>query len=631
MKLRHLLLLALGTLLLAACNMTLAADVTPPPGYVPPTAVPTLGPLYPDQAPNPENGKVIFAEKCAPCHGETGLGDGPQSKDLPVSVIPIGLSEFAKDATPSDWYATVTQGRLDRFMPPFASLNDQERWDVVAYALTLHTTNEQLELGKTLFEENCADCGPAFTNLQMMSALSEDDIVKFVREGNGNFPAFGSGFSDEEAYAVAAYIRTLSFAAPSAPVAAAATETLAATEAAVTPAEGTPSAEGTPADGTPQAEVAPETAASVILVKGQIDNRTGKDLPEGLKITLRGFDHGADPNAGPTEILNLQGDVNPDGSYAIEVEELAESQIYLTEVEIDGMNYQSEFAVVPADATELVLSPIVVFPTTDDLSVLNVEELQIFFDMASEETQIFAVYFVTNTSDKTVIVPMSDGKNIPFISFPEGATGLGFETTDNSAPFVSTADGFAMPPNETPYGLIAFASVPNGKEIQIKQTALLPINSVSLFLPEGVEAKGTTLTDTGVQNLQGANFHVYTAAPIAKDASLEFTISGEPTTVTESPDITQNQYVLIGVGALGLTLILAGVFMYLRDRKKNAEYSNEEEDDDEDDEDNDQFDDTETIMDAIIALDDLHRTGKISDEAYKKRRDELTEALKRKG
>lgn len=625
MKLRHILLLALGTLLLAACNMTLAADVTPPPGYVPPTPVPTLGPLYPDQAPDVENGKAIYAEKCAACHGETGLGDGAQSKDLPVSVIPIGLPEFSNEASPSDWYAVVTQGRLERFMPPFASLNDQERWDVVAYALTLHTTNEQIELGKSLFEANCADCGEAFSNLQMMSALSEDDLVKFVREGNGNFPAFGSGFSDEEAYAVAAYIRTLTFAAPAAPVAVAATETLAATEAVTTPAEGTPSAEATLTDGTPQAEVTEEPLSGNLII-GQIDNRTGEDLPSGLKVTLRGFDHGADPSAGPTEILNEQGEVNPDGSYAFETE-LIESQIYLTEVEINGMSYQSEFAVVLAGASELVLEPIILYSTSEDISQLQVEELQIYFDFASEETQIFAVYFITNTSEQTVLVPMAAGTNIPFISFPEGATGLGFETTDNSAKFVQTENGFAIPPSETPYGLIAFASIPKASELKIVQPALLPINSISLFLPEGMNAEGTTLTDTGIQNLQGANFHVYTVAPVAQDTNFEFTLTGEPANVSESPDITQNQTVLIGVGVLGVTLIIAGVFMYLRDRKKFAEL--DEEDDDEVEDDDDRFEDSESIMDAIIALDDLHRAGKIADEAYKKRRAELTSALKK--
>lgn len=619
MKLRQILLIALGTLLLTACNVTLAADVTPPPGYVPPTPVPTLGPLYPDQAPDVENGKAIYAEKCAACHGETGLGDGVQSKDLPVSVIPIGLPEFSNEASPSSWYAVVTQGRLERFMPPFNSLTDQERWDVVAYALTLHTTNEQIELGKNLVEANCADCGDAFTNLQMMSALSEADLVTFIREGNGNFPAFGSGFSDEEAYAAAAYLRTLTFAAPPAPVAVAATETLAATEAV------TPSAEGTAVEGTPQAEVTEEPVA-VSMVTGQIDNRSGEDLPSDLKITLRAFNHGSDPNAGPTEVLNQLSNVNPDGTYAFDVE-LIESQIYLTEVEINGMSYQSEFAVAPAGASELVLEPIVVYPTTEDYNVLNLEELQIYFDFASETPLIYSVYFFANSSEETLLVQAVQGEDIAFASFPEGTTGMGYETTNDSAPFISTGieNVFAMPPSEIPYGLIGFATIPNSEEIQIKLPVKLSTNTITIHLPEGMTATGSTLTDGGIQNMEGTNFHIYTAAPVTQDGTLEFALSGKPETVAKQPDITQNQTVLIGVGALGITLILAGVFMYLRDKKKQTEEG------DEDEEDDDQFDDTESIMDAIIAIDELHRAGKIADEAYKKRREELTSALKRKG
>ena len=606
--------------------MTLASDVTPPPGYVPPTPAPTLGPLYPDQAPDVASGEMIYAEKCTPCHGQTGLGDGPQSADLPVSVIPIGLPEFANEASLSDWYAVVTQGRLDRFMPPFASLSDQERWDVVAYALTLHTTNDQLELGKKLLEENCADCGQSFTNLQMMSALSEDDLVKFIREGQGSFPAFGKDFSDDEAYAVAAYIHTLAFAAPAAPVAAAPTETPVAAET-----ESTPAAEETAVDGTPQAEVTPEATEvaaevpAVNVIKGQIDNQTGEALPADLKVTLRGFDHGSDPSLGPQEIVTLQGDVNADGSFSFETD-FVENEIYLAEVNVGGLKYQSEFAVVPADTNEVELSPIVVYPTTDDLSILNVEELQIYFDFAGEDTQIFAVYFITNSSDKTVMVEMSDGQNIPFIAFPEGATALGFETTNDTS-FTSTDNGFAIPPSENPYGLIAFASIPKAKESKIVQPILMPVHSIALFLPEGVTASGTSLMDNGVQALQGTNFQVYTAAGVDKDSSFEFTISGEPATVSQSPDLTQNQTVLIGIGGLGIALIVAGIWMYIRDKKRGTDDEDELDGEDEEDE----YEDSESIMDAIIALDDLHRAGKITDEAYKKRREELTNALKRKG
>jgi hypothetical protein len=39
-------------------------------------------------------------------------------------------------------------------------------------------------------------------------------------------------------------------------------------------------------------------------------------------------------------------------------------------------------------------------------------------------------------------------------------------------------------------------------------------------------------------------------------------------------------------------------------------------------------DDPDTIMDAIIALDDLHKSGEIPQEAYLERRAELKEQLK---
>ncbi len=621
MKLRYILFLAIGSVLLAACNMTLAADVTPPPNYVPPTPIPTLGPLYPASAPDVANGEIIYAEKCAPCHGDTGLGDGPQGKELPVTVIPIGLPETVRKATPARWYGVVTQGNIDRFMPPFVSLSDQERWDVIAYVFTLHTTNEELETGKDLFDKNCADCTKAFTNQEMMSALSADQIVGMIREGGDNFPAFGSDLTDDEAYAVAAYIRTLTFALPAAPVVDSATKTP------VSAAAEMPSAEETPADGE-QAQVTPEATneevetVSAGKVSGLIENRTGADLPSDLVIKLRGFDHGTDPSAGPQEIVNLETTVNEDGSYLFDVE-IAESEIYLTEVEVGGLSYQSEFAVVPAETTELTLPTIVVYETTDDFSDLQIDSLEIFFDLASEDAaQVFAVYNISNPGDKTILIKMGDGQNVPFIAFPEGASGLGYEATQESAAFLPTADGFAMPPSDMPYGLIAFASLPKTKEIQISQPALLSVKEVTLYLPEGVEAEGAGLSDLGIQSLQSINFHIYTAAGFDKGASLDFTLTGKPKDTAVAPDMTQNSTLLIGIGGLGVALVLAGAWLYLRDKNKLDEEF--------DDEDDDEFEDSESIMDAIIALDDLHRANKISDEAYTQRRAELKDALKRK-
>ncbi len=204
--------------LLTACNFSLAEDITPPPNYVPPTPMPTLGPLYPAQAPSIENGAAIYAEKCAACHGDEGMGDGPDGKQLPVTVAGLGLPQVGQAAKPSDWFMMVSRGNIERYMPPFVSLSEQERWDVVAYALTLHTTPEQIANGKSVFETNCAGCSlDFFKNQTEMAALSHTDLALLLKNGSANVTALSGNLSDDDLYAAAAYLRTLTFAAPTPP------------------------------------------------------------------------------------------------------------------------------------------------------------------------------------------------------------------------------------------------------------------------------------------------------------------------------------------------------------------------------------------------------------------------------
>jgi hypothetical protein len=270
----------------------------------------------------------------------------------------------------------------------------------------------------------------------------------------------------------------------------------------------------------------------------------------------------------------------------------------------------------------LVIEPIVIFSSTTDFSTLKIDSLQIYFDFAVEgKVQIFSVYTISNATDKTVMVTMKNDKDIPFIAFPDGVEALGFETTQDTAPFTSTVDGFSMPPSEKPYGLIAYGSVLKADEIAVSQTALLPIETVTILLPEGMNAQSDALTDEGVQAQQNTNYHIYSASALKKDENIKFTITGKPPTTAVNPDVTQNKTLLIGIGVFGAALILAGVWMFMRDRKRKEEVVEEEDG---------ELDDPESLMDAIIALDDLHRAGKLSDEAYQNRRNELKDALKRK-
>jgi mono/diheme cytochrome c family protein len=602
--------------ILSACNFTLAEDVTPPPGYIPPTPAPTLS-LVPAEAPNIESGAAIYVEKCAPCHGETGLGDGPQGIQLQGVTVPaFALPEIARPKSPAQWYTVVTRGNIERFMPPFASLTDQQRWDVVAYAMTLSTTQEEIRKGRELFEANCPNCSTdLFRDQSKMSALSTVELARIIRLGNTEINAFGENLPDDEMWAIAAYLRSLSF------------DTTPLAQATVAPASMTPvPAAGTPLEGTAQAgvpvEATPVNKDGFGTVSGSVENKTGKSLPNNLTVTLRGYDHDMqDPNAGPQEVLNINGSVAQDGTFAFDDIELPENRIFVAEVIFNGITLSSGFAVVESGQTALSLQPLVLYPVTNDTSTLSVDQLHIFFDATADTTfEVLALYTFRNSSDSIIAVSMGDQKEIPFLKFPANAQGLGYEAVQDSAPFLNIDKGFAMAPNEQPYGILAFSSVAREKETSITQPLVLPVTTVRVFVPDGMELKGDQLTKDSPQDIQGTIYQSYVAGNLKAGDALTFTVSGSPkTSGTTDTGSSFNSTLLIGASGLGIALILAGAWMYLRDRRRV-------EDTDEDDE--NEFESSEDVMDAIIALDDLHRAKKISEEAYQKRRAELKEILK---
>jgi len=208
-------------------------------------------------------------------------------------------------------------------------------------------------------------------------------------------------------------------------------------------------------------------------------------------------------------------------------------------------------------------------------------------------------------------------------------TSLGFDAQQGEGMPVQTADGFALPPSEKMYGIATGFEMPYDKSAEIEIPFALDIPSGSILTPLGVKLEGADFTDMGPTDMgSGTTYQVYGFGEIKPGSVLKIKLSGQPeqtpaaSGTTATTDTKSNQPLLIGVGALGVVLILAGVWMFMRDRRNPEEEVDEEE--------SDEFEDPESLMDAIIALDDLHRAGKIPEEAYQQRRNELKEALKRK-
>ena len=179
-----------------------------------------------------------------------------------------------------------------------------------------------------------------------------------------------------------------------------------------------------------------------------------------------------------------------------------------------------------------------------------------------------------------------------------------------------TDTGLAIPPSANAYQLIAFSSLTRSEELDFSQSFTLPVGSITIFTPVGVKLDGSELTDLGPQTIQDFTYQVYQAPPAEAGSRLDFAVSGNPDDAAATTPPSNNG-LIIGAVALGIALIVAGLWMYRRDKSVPV---------DEDPE--DEFDSPEDVMDAIIALDDLHGRKKISDEAYQKKRAELKEILK---
>ena len=323
MKSRFLIVLAILAVLLSAC-VSLAEDITPPPNSAMPTSRPTMEPAIPESKPNAANGAPIYAEKCAPCHGERGLGDGVDSTKLPNPVAALGSTKVASQASPAEWYIAVTEGNLESYMPPFASLSDQERWDVVAYAFSLSSSAQEIAIGEEIFQAECSEChgedgtggiSPAdFSNQSFMATRSAATLAKTIINGSsaGMLP-FGESLSDAEIAALTDYIRSFSFDFALEKVA----EANATPEAATEDTAETPLAEPT-ADGEKQAETTPEVDTDLGgKISGTVTNGTGGNLPKGLTIQLEAYDHDM-VSGGFNKDSTIETSLNANGTYLFE-------------------------------------------------------------------------------------------------------------------------------------------------------------------------------------------------------------------------------------------------------------------------------------------------------------------------
>jgi mono/diheme cytochrome c family protein len=643
--------------ILSACSFSLAADITPPPGSEQgpaqqATESDLTSSVYPIVPPDLENGAKLYNQKCTQCHGTRGLGDGPQAAQLSVPVATLGLSDFSRQYTPAEWYLVVTQGNMERFMPAFANLTDRQRWDVVAYAMSLGTSNELIAQGKVLYQGNCTTChglsakgdGPDtaklstqptdLTDQSIMAQSSSSSLYQAISSGVApDMPAYVNTLDENERWALVTYLRTLTYAIPSGsenayPAPSASVESSSSLNAYPAPqVYPNPVVTQIP-ELTPTTEVSP-TTPFIGTVSVQLINGSGGDPPSDSLVILYGFD----------EMQNTYSETlttGVDGVYTFTNVLMPEGRVFLAGTDYASGTYGSDIVTVDPATPDLKLQ-IPVFNSTTDISVLTTDRVHIFFDFTDpQNVQVIEVFIISNPTKQAVVSPTQDGTVVTF-PLPESYTNLQFQDGELGVRYVEVPQGFAdtmtVNPGMGDYQVIFAFQMPYNRKLDFVQPMFLPTSAVVVMVPDnGVKVESSALQDGGTRDFQGSTYHMYNGSSLLAGSSLEFTLSGNPKkTVTPAVSSGTMQNLAIGLGAFGVVLLVVGLWYLRRNHIKGTMQGSVEgmeleaigtqldalpEDED-------------TLMDAIIALDDQYRAGNLPEEAYLERRVVLKDKLRK--
>ena len=190
-----------------------------------------------------EEGAQLFANNCAPCHGQFGEG-GPNPTRSGDLISPISSADFLKTRDDTTIRTIISQGQPDSGMSPFSSsnggpLSDNEVDSIVAYirsweanppAVTLPEIPTPTALptqsaapvltADEIYKGICAQChglsgeggsGPAINTPELQAKYDDQALFKLISSGIPSTPMIGVGdvFSDDQIHQLVAFIRNL--------------------------------------------------------------------------------------------------------------------------------------------------------------------------------------------------------------------------------------------------------------------------------------------------------------------------------------------------------------------------------------------------------------------------------------
>jgi cbb3-type cytochrome c oxidase subunit III len=173
---------------------------------------------YAQDSPNPLLGNHLYRSYCLVCHGVDGKSVGPLARKTVAELATI-IAGYQRPG--------------DSNMPRWAmALSQTELLHIAAYVSEISQTDLRhrgdTRRGRIIFKSACVACHGKdgtgrgvlahliqiamidFTMSENMKDMSDEELVKLIREGKGDYmPSWQGSLSDDEIIDVASYVRLL--------------------------------------------------------------------------------------------------------------------------------------------------------------------------------------------------------------------------------------------------------------------------------------------------------------------------------------------------------------------------------------------------------------------------------------
>ena len=137
---------------------------------------------YPKQLPSQANGRAIYLENCAQCHGEGGKGDGPSRATMnPKTPAPANFTdaEFMAGLSPFKAFNAVSFGVENTAMASFAALSEEQRWQVAFYVLSLRFSADSAKAGASLLQSK--NVTSDLITVSTLATSSDEQLVEKLK------------------------------------------------------------------------------------------------------------------------------------------------------------------------------------------------------------------------------------------------------------------------------------------------------------------------------------------------------------------------------------------------------------------------------------------------------------------